>query len=469
MALGLAMLLVARAATATPIDLLDSGTAGFVGESQQGPLDQPVLVDSYAQFTATFGAGTAGLASPYLAPSVAAFFANGGEHLYVVRVADADEASLIGIDGGEVGARTGLQALRDVEAIAIVAIPGAVAPAVQAALIAHCESMGHRVVILDPSTTNDINAVLAQRAGLSSPDGFAALYFPWVQAAPAGESLLLPPSGLVAGVFARSAPPASPTGAVASATGVSFPVNGSQDSQLTPQGVDTIRLFTGQGVLVWGARTLASNSDWRYLAVRRAGSAIAASIQAGTAWCHQESNDESLWSQLRADVTDFMSSRFAAGWFQGSTPNQAFFVRCDATTMSAQDIAEGRTIIRVGFAPLTPAEFVILTIVQQRTPPTSVAPASSSLSLSAPHPNPSYPRTTIAFELPSAAVVTLRIHDVGGRLVRTLAAGVLMAAGHHDRLWDGRDDNGDDVPPGMYLVRLQTPGRTLTQRVSLVR
>lgn len=465
----LAMLLASHVAAASPIALLGSDTAGFVGQAQQGPLDTPVLVGGYAQFLSTFGAATAGLANPYLAPSVAAFFVNGGQHLYVVRVPGADDASLVGTDGGVPGTRTGLQALRDVPAVAMVAIPGAVSPAVQSAMIAHCESMGDRVAILDPGSTNDMNAVITQRAGLSTADGFGALYFPWVLAAPAGDSLQLPPSGFVAGVMARSTPPTTPTGIITSATGVTLPLNTTQDGQLSPLGIDTIRFFTGQGVRVWGGRTLASNAQWQYLAVRRAGSAITSSIQAGTAWALLQPNDVTLWTQLAADMNDFMMNLFAAGWFKGTTPSQAFFVKCDATTMSAQDLAEGRTVMVVGFAPITASEFIILTIVQQRPSTASVTPVATSFRLDAPHPNPFTPRTSVALDLPGSAAVTVHIYDVGGRLVRTLAAGELMPAGHYDLDWDGRDDAGNRVTAGMYLVRLQAGGRVLTRRVSLVR
>lgn len=443
---ALALLLVAQAAPATPIALLGSDAAGFVGQAQGGPLDTPVLVGSYAQFLSTFGASTAGLADPYLAPSVAAFFVNGGLHLYVVRVSGADDASLIGTDGGAPGARTGLQALRDVPAVAMVAAPGAVSLAVQSALLAHCESMGNRVAILDPASANDMNAVIAQRAGIGSADGFGALYFPWVLAAPAGDSLQLPPSGFVAGVMARSTPPTTPTGVIASATGVTLPLNTTQDGQLSPLGIDTIRFFSGQGVRIWGGRTLASNLDWQYLAVRRAGCAIASSIQAGTAWCLPLPNDAALWTQLTTDLNGFMMDLFVAGWFKGTTPSQAFFVKCDATTMTAQDIADGRTIMLVGFAPITPANFVVMRIVQSRPPSASVAPGAQSFTLGAPHPNPFTPQTGVAFDLPASAAVTLRIHDVGGRLVRTLAGGETLAAGHHEQPWDGRDDAGGPSP-----------------------
>jgi len=464
-----ALACLASAAFAVPIDLVDHRAAGFVGQSEQGPLDQPVLIENYSQFVATFGGSSAGLANPYLAPSVAAFFANAGSQVYVVRVAGADDASLIGVDGGVPGASTGLQALRDVADVGAVAIPGATSQAVQTALIAHAESMGNRMAILDPVSANSISAVTTQRAGLSTTDGHAALYFPWVQAAPAGVSLLLPPCGFVAGVFARTALTASPTGNLASASSVSLALNSTQLSDLNSLGISTLRFLTGQGVLVWGARTLASNPEWQYLTVRRKGSAIAASIEAGTVWCLEQPNDVTLWTQLRSDMTNFMQVLFVGGWFQGVSPSQAYFVKCDETTMTAQDLAEGRTVMLVGFAPLTPGEFLVLRIVQQRANTTGVSPGVSALSLSTPHPNPFGARTSIAFALSAEARVTLRVHDIGGRLVRTLAASKRMAAGPHEQVWDGRDDAGAGVPAGVYLVRLQAGDRVLSRRVALVR
>lgn len=468
MFLPVAMLLFGGAVAAAPIVLLDSRTAAFVGQAQQGPMNQPVLVTDYVEFTTIFGAATSGLANPYLAPSVAGFFQNSGQRLYIVRVPDADDASLIGNDGGVPGARTGLQALREVAEVELVAIPGAASQGVQAALIAHCESMRNRLAILDPVSATDMNAVLAQRAALSTTNGFAALYFPWVQAAPAGVSLLLPPSGFVAGVIARTSPPTSGTGIIASATAVSLALNTTQQNQLGSVNINPLRFFVDQGVKVWGTRTLASNTDWRYITVRREGSAIAASMQAGTAWCLQEPNDETLWAHLRADGINFMQNLFIASWFNGSTSSEAYFVKCDATTMTAQDIAEGRTVMLVGFAPISPGEFIILTIVQQRASTTSVPPGPRLLTLSAPQPNPFGARTAIAFELPQAAAVTLRIHDIGGRMVRTLMAGEMLGAGRHEQAWDGRDDAGGAVGAGVYLVRLQVGERGLARRISLV-
>ncbi len=464
--------LSAATSQATPIPLLDIGGAAFVGQSPQGPLDEPVEVTSVAQFNTTFGSSTAGLANPYLAPSVAAFFANGGQHLWVVRSAGADDASLIGVDGGP-GARTGLQALIDVEGAGAVAIPGATSQAVQAAMIAHCEAMGDRVALLDPVSPIDPDGVITQRSGLASADGWAALYFPWLVAAPAGATQTLPPSGFVAGIFARTAPPDSPAGptygVVTTATDVSYAVTSTLQNTLNPLGIDAIRWFSGQGVLVFGARTLASNSEWQYVPVRRVGLALEKSIHDGTEWAVFEPNDETLWAQLRSDIGDFMFARYQEGWFQGISPDEAYFVRCDRTTMTTTDIEEGRTVILVGFAPLAPAEFIVLRIVQQRAGSVAVTPERPTFALRPARPNPAAGLTRLSFELPRALPVSLRILDVSGRSVRTLAADEPMATGPHERAWDGRDDAGLRVPAGVYLVRLQAGERTIARRIARIR
>lgn len=458
------------AARATGIEVRNPGPAGFVGLAQQGPLDEPTLVTSYEEFAALFGASTAGLANPYLAPSVAGFFFNGGERLFVVRVATADIADLIGVDGGQPGARTGLQALLDIDEIGAVAIPGETAPAVQAALIAHAEGSGDRMAILDPESTDDVDAVIVQRGNLYAPEGHAAFYFPWVVAAPTGESLTLPPSGFVAGIYARTDPPDSPFGNVVTATDVTYDLTTPEQDVINPLGINAIRNFPGNGVLVWGARTLAENPDYRFVAVRRLALVLHESIHEGTEWALDEPNDATLWAELRACVEEFMFARWTDGWFQGASPEDAFFVRCDQSTMTPQDIAEGRTIMLVGFAAQMPAEFLVLTIVHQRPDVTAApTPASAGLRLPPARPNPFNPLTSLSFELPRAASVNLAVYDLTGRRVRAIVAGDHLEAGAHQRRWDGRDATGKAVAAGVYLVRLDDGETTRTRRVTLVR
>lgn len=326
------------------------------------------------------------------------------------------------------------------------------------------------MAVLDPATAVDIDGVLQQRASLTSTLGHAALYFPWIQAAPMGVSLLLPPSGFVAGAYARTAPPQSPAGNVVTATGVSVNLTTQQLDTLNLAGVDAIRTFVGLGVQIWGVRTISSDSDWRYVLVRRMGLFLEESIYEGTQWAVLEPNDAILWSSLQQCVESFMYGLFQGGWFQGTTPQQTFFVRVDQTTMTQQDIDEGRTIIVVGFAPVRPGEFVILQIVQQRNSSTGAPPsAPQSYSLYPAAPNPFNPSTSIRFDLSEAGRVDLRIYDVAGRLLATLQRSDRMEAGAHRVVWDGRDGEGAPVASGVYLYRLDAGPFAETRRMTLLK
>lgn len=150
------------------------------------------------------------------------------------------------------------------------------------------------------------------------------------------------------------------------ATGVGVVLTDTDQSILNPRGVDAIRSFPSLGFVVWGARTLATNTEWPYVTVRRMKLYLEESIKEGTAWAIFEPNDAALWSTPETDVDDFLYARYLDGWFQGTKPSDACFARCDASTMTQTDIQDGRTLISVGFAPLRPAEFVVFTVVQAR-------------------------------------------------------------------------------------------------------
>jgi phage tail sheath protein FI len=400
---------------------------------------------------------------------VAAYFANGGVNLVVVRVAANDDASLIGLDGGAPGARTGLQALLDVDEVSVVAVPGAGSPVVQAAMIAHCENAGDRMAILDPAVPGDINAIQSQRAGLATARGYAALYFPWLQAAPTGTSLMLPPSGFVAGAYAATAPPDSPVGVVNTATGLAHSVTTAEQETLNVQGIDTIRNLSG--IRIWGARTLAADPEWIYVSVRRTALYVEESVAEGTAWCLAQPNDATLWTQLRSDTEDFLFGLWQGGWFQGATPDDGYFVQCGlGSTMTTTDVEEGRTIVLVGMAPLRPAEFLVLSIVHQRSAPSAVpAAVAGNIALRAPAPNPFNPRTGVRFSLAAATTVSLHVVDAAGRRVRTLVDAETLANGEHHRQWDGADDAGRALPSGVYFVRVSGGGESATRSVVLVR
>ena len=216
----------------------------------------------------------------------------------------------------------------------------------------------------------------AFRNRLTTANSYGALYFPWVKAPdPTGRSrepILLPPAGYVAGLYARIDASRgvwkAPAGVEASLNGVvglAVELSDVQQGNLNPIGVNVIRRFPGTGVVVFGARTVTSDPQWRYVPVRRTAIMLRTSIYYGIQWAVFEPNDEPLWSQLRLTIGSLMMTLFRQGAFQGATPAAAFFVKCDAETTTQADIDAGVVNILVGFAPLKPAEFVVVKISQQ--------------------------------------------------------------------------------------------------------
>lgn len=241
------------------------------------------------------------------------------------------------------------------------------------ALIDHCEEMKYRFTILQASRDE---AKLANLNTLESvrKSNYAALYFPWINVFdPLTRNLkLVPLGGHIAGIYARSdikkgvyKAPANEV--VRGATSLQIEVTDEQQAFLNSKGVNVIRAFPSRGILVWGARTISSNILWKYVNVRRLFIFIERSIAEGTQWVVFEPNNERLWSRVIAAVSHFLLTLFKDGMLIGTTPEQAFFVKCDQTTMTQSDIDSGRLIMIVGVAPIKPAEFVIVRIVQTRT------------------------------------------------------------------------------------------------------
>lgn len=349
-----------------PIFGVPDRDAGFVGLAAQGPFDQPVAVQSAAEFEAEFGGFDGSLPNPYLAPSVRAFFANGGQRAWIVRVASDSATPLIGADGGTPGSRSGLQALRPVNAIRTVSIPGVSDFAVQDAMIQFCTERRDCMALLDPESRDSIADVLDQRAGLDSPAGHAALYFPWVRFLDQGVEREIPPSGFVAGRFAATEPRESPVGVLNSVAGLSYNVTTADQDILNPAGVNALRDFGSNGIRIFGARTIASDPEWVFIAVRRQASHLAESILYGTRWAYLADNEPPLWADLQWVIDQWMLSLWQTGWFQGAQPSEAWFVRVDSTTTTPGDIVLGRTNMLVGFAALLPAEFIVLQLTIDR-------------------------------------------------------------------------------------------------------
>ncbi len=276
----------------------------------------------------------------------------------------------IGTDEGP-GKRTGLQAFLENSTVSVMAIPGVTAPEVQAALIGFCENRKSCFAILDvPMDMKKTNDVATFRDMYDST--YAAMYHPWLQMFDAGAKRtdFFPPSGAMAGIYARSdnsrgVHKAPANEVVRGCTGLSCNYNTGEQDILNPLGVNLIRALPGQGIRVWGARTISSNGLWKYLNVRRLFIYIEETIKNSTGWVVFEPNSETLWSRVTRTIETFLATCWRDGALAGSSPDQAFFVECGPTTMTQDDIDNGRLICQIGIAPVKPAEFVIFRITQK--------------------------------------------------------------------------------------------------------
>ena len=276
----------------------------------------------------------------------------------------------IGADDGP-GKRTGLQAFQENGVVSVLAIPGVTAPEVQAALIGFCENRKSCFAILDvPMDLKKTNDVATFRDMYDST--YAAMYHPWLQMFDAGAKRTdyFPPSGAMAGIYARSdnsrgVHKAPANEVVRGCTGLSCNYNVGEQDILNPIGVNLIRALPGQGIRVWGARTISSNGLWKYVNVRRLFIYIEESIKANTNWVVFEPNSETLWSRVTRTIETFLATCWRDGALAGSSPEQAFFVECGPTTMTQDDIDNGRLICNIGIAAVKPAEFVIFRITQK--------------------------------------------------------------------------------------------------------
>jgi len=295
----------------------------------------------------------------------------GGDHLEQLTVED-----FVGVDLG-FGKRTGIQALEDITNISICVVPGMWSETIQSALINHCEQLVYRFAILDPPDGLTIDQIIAFRAPLDTK--FAALYYPWVEVL---DPLLvrnvnLAPSGHMAGIYAqtdndRGVWKAPANVEISMITQIAQDVNKREQELLNPIGINALRFFPERGNRVWGARTLSSDSSWKYINVKRLFIYVEASIDGGTQWVVFEPNDDALWALVRQTITEFLTTTWLSGALQGTTAAEAFFVKCDLTTMTQDDIDNGRLICVIGIAPVKPAEFVIFRI-QQFTQATATA------------------------------------------------------------------------------------------------
>lgn len=264
--------------------------------------------------------------------------------------------------------RKGLAAFEEIDEIAILCAPNATAVSdLNGKLIAHCEHLKDRFAIIDsPIGQQDVSHI-NPRSTLSSR--FAAYYYPWIKVISGTTEIIIPPGGHIAGIYARSdnergVHKAPANEVVRGASDTEFAISHGEQGILNPRGVNVIRKFSGRGILVWGARTLSEDPLWKYINVRRLFNYLEESIDEGTQWVVFEPNDEKLWARVRATITQFLIRVWHDGALMGTKPEEAFFVRCDRTTMTQDDIDNGRLVCIIGVAPLKPAEFYIFRIAQ---------------------------------------------------------------------------------------------------------
>ncbi len=368
----------------SPIAGVGTSTAGFIGEVSDG-VDMPLLpgkeedpndpkkdhytvaeadaaqlVTSWAAFKNLFGDIQQG--NKVLAHAVYGFFNNGGSRCWVTCLNDS---------ASDANVQTALAGFESIDEIAIVAVPGCLDVDDQEMVIAHCENMGDRFAILDGQRISG-DMTWENIKGEVRISNYAALYFPWIDVGEKieGEPVYFPPSGHIAGVYARvdarrGVHKAPANEVIRGALGVETPVRKEDQDGLNPGGVNVIRPFKG-AVTIWGARTLGgdANGEWKYINVRRLFLYLRESIEEGVRWVVFEPNTPELWARITRNITAFLLTVWGAGALFGGAPEQAFYVKCDEETNPPEVRDLGQVVTEIGVAPVRPAEFVIFRVSQ---------------------------------------------------------------------------------------------------------
>ena len=335
------------------------------------------LCTTFTEFTEAFGSFSTDAGQSMLAHAVYGFFNNGGTRAYVVR--ETAEANI---------AASALAKLAAIDEVAIVAAPGVVTAAVRNAINDHCVAAEDRFAILDVQQALEKNGLfdptaLDKSGVLPGNSDFAATYVPWLRVfdpaakltAPDSEGIVaVPPSGHVAGIYARvdalrGVHKAPANEVVRGALGLRYAISRAQQEGLNPRGVNAIRELTGNP-RVWGARTIGgdANTDLRYVNVRRLLLFLRESIDEGMQWVVFEPNDSTLWARITRNVNAFLTNVWREGALLGSTPAEAFYVKCDAETNPPSVRDAGQVVTEIGVAIVRPAEFVVFKISQWQAP-----------------------------------------------------------------------------------------------------
>jgi hypothetical protein len=286
---------------------------------------------------------------------------------------------------GDQAARTGLRGLEAFDDVRLVVCPDLMTgydgsnearervKMIQTEMVAQCEKMRYRFAVLDTPPGLSAQQAKEWRMYVNFDSSYAAMYYPWITIADLSGSgkatKAVPPSGHMVGVYNRSdsdrgVHKAPANEVVLGAIDLEINLSRGEQDTLNPIGVNCIRSFPGRGIRVWGGRTLSSNGAWRYINVRRLFIMVEASMDAGLQWVVFEPNDQTLWAKVRRDVSSFLRVVWRSGALFGTTPEQAFYVKCDEEINPHEIRDLGQLIIEVGMAPVKPAEFVIFRISQ---------------------------------------------------------------------------------------------------------
>lgn len=286
---------------------------------------------------------------------------------------------------GDVAARTGVVGFEVADDVTIVCAPDLMSlyqagrltlegvQAVQQAMLDHCANMKDRFAILDCPPGLNPQQIKDWRMNVAGYDSkYGALYYPWIKVANPlgnGAGMLVPPSGHIAGVYARSdtergVHKAPANEVIRGCIGLEYQTTKTEQDSLNPVGINCIRSFPGRGIRIWGARTLSSDASWRYINVRRLFNFVEKSIERGTQWVVFEPNDMDLWERVKRDITAFLTRVWRDGALFGAVPQESFYVKCDAELNTFEIRDAGQLIVEIGLAPVKPAEFVIFRLSQ---------------------------------------------------------------------------------------------------------
>ncbi len=368
-----------------PPELLRTGVPAFLAYTADAPLPEPMVLIRPGQLEVKWGTGTPPL---FLACAVRGFFENGGEQCWVVPLGEGRTLE------------QGLASLKDVEEVDLLCGPGLLPPAAtpaelaaaQAQLLRFCGERGDCFALLDSparvyegeSLTGDPllshkAAILSWLGGEPELHGMGALYYPWIQVARSdgpGQAFV-PPCGHLAGTYARTDRRAGVFKAPANEL-----IEGALDverslvrpGELNTQGINGLRALPGRGLRAFGARTLSAEKDWRYINVRRLFLTLRRWLVHALSWAAFESNDLQLWVRVRRELSGHLEELFRSGALQGATPEEAFYVKCDAENNPPEVRDQGRLVVEIGLAPATPREFIVVHLIHDATGTAVVTP-----------------------------------------------------------------------------------------------